>query len=92
MLLTNKSTIQEVLFFPQMRPEKKISIASDEDFMALGIPGGLIPAIRDLNIQTIEQLKEQDPNKLFNDVCGRRKKLKLEVPNPSKEEVEAWLK
>lgn len=92
MLLTNKSTIQEVLFFPQMRPEKKISIASDEDFMALGIPIGLVPAIRDLNIQTIEQLKEQDPNKLFNDVCGRRKKLKLEVPNPSKEEVEGWLK
>jgi lysyl-tRNA synthetase class 2 len=92
MLLTNKSTIQEVLFFPQMRPEKKISLASDEDFVALGIPVGLVPAIRDLNIQTIEQLKEQDPNKLFNDVCGRRKKLKLEVPNPSKEEVEGWLK
>lgn len=92
MLLTNKSTIQEVLFFPQMRPEKKISIASDEDFIALGIPIGLVPAIRDLNIQTIEHLKEQDPNKLFNDVCGRRKKLKLEVPNPSKEEVEGWLK
>lgn len=92
MLLTNKSTIQEVLFFPQMRPEKKTSIASDEDFVALGIPIGLVPAIRDLNIQTIEQLREQDPNKLFNDVCGRRKKLKLEVPNPTKEEVESWLK
>lgn len=91
MLLTNKSTIQEVLFFPQMRPEKKIKIASDEDFMELGIPAGLIPAIRDLNIHTIEQLKEQDVNKLFNDVCGRRKKLKLEAPNPTKEEVENWL-
>ncbi|SMD46278.1 lysyl-tRNA synthetase, class II [Aquiflexum balticum DSM 16537] len=91
MLLTNKTTIQEVLFFPQMRPEKKMKIASDEDFMALGIPAGLIPAIRDLNIHTIEQLKEQDVNKLFNDVCGRRKKLKLEVENPSKEDVEKWI-
>lgn len=91
MLLTNKSTIQEVLFFPQMRPEKKVKIATDEDFMELGIPAGLIPAIRDLNIHTIEQLKEQDANKLFNDVCGRRKKLKLEVANPSKEDVEQWL-
>jgi len=91
MLLTNKSTIQEVLFFPQMRPEKKMSMASDDDFMALGIPVGLIPAIRDLNIHTIEQLKEQDVNKLFNDVCGRRKKLKLEAQNPSKEDVEKWL-
>lgn len=91
MLLTNKTTIQEVLFFPQMRPEKKLKMASDEDFMELGIPIGLLPVIRDLNIQTIEQLKEMDPNKLFNDVCGRRKKLKLEVPNPSKEDVEKWL-
>jgi lysyl-tRNA synthetase class 2 len=91
MLLTNITTIQEVLFFPQMRPEKKMNIASDEDFMELGIPAGLIPVIRDMNIQTIDQLKEMDPNKLFNDVCGRRKKLKLEVPNPSKEDVEKWV-
>jgi len=91
MLLTNKSTIQEVLFFPQMRPEKKIKMATDEDFVALGINPGLIPAIRDLKIQTIDQLKEQNANKLFNDVCGRRKKMKLDVPNPTKEEVERWL-
>jgi len=91
MLLTNKSTIQEVLFFPQMRPEKKIKIASDEDFIALGIDAGLIPALRDLNIHTIDQLKDQDPNKLFNDVCGRRKKLKLQATNPTKEEVENWI-
>lgn len=91
MLLTNKTTIQEVLFFPQMRPEKKMNIASDEDFMELGIPAGLIPVIRDMNIQTIDQLKEMDTNKLFNDVCGRRKKLKLEVPNPTKEDVEKWV-
>lgn len=91
MLLTNKSTIQEVLFFPQMRPEKKVSMATDEDFIALGINPGLIPAIRDLKIQTIDQLKEQNANKLFNDVCGRRKKMKLDVPNPTKEEVESWL-
>jgi lysyl-tRNA synthetase class 2 len=91
MLLTNKSTIQEVLFFPQMRPEKKVRIATDEDFIALGINPGLIPAIRDLKIQTIDQLKEQNANKLFNDVCGRRKKMKLDAPNPTKEEVERWL-
>lgn len=91
MLLTNKTTIQEVLFFPQMRPEKKVKIASDEDFIELGIPAGLIPAIRDLNIHTIEQLKDQDASKLFNDVCGRRKKLKLDAANPNKEDVEGWV-
>ncbi|MEX2591466.1 MAG: lysine--tRNA ligase [Anditalea sp.] len=91
MLMTSKSTIQEVLFFPQMRPEKKVQVADDEDFMAVGIDQRLIPVIRDLNIHTIDQLKEQNANKLFNDVCGRRKKMKLNVPNPSKEEVESWL-
>ena len=91
MLMTNKHTIQEVLFFPQMKPEKKVKIATDEDFVALGVHAGLIPALRDLNIHTIDQLKSQDANKLFNDVCGRRKKLKLDVANPTKEEVEAWI-
>lgn len=91
MLLTNNSTIQEVLFFPQMKPEKKVNIASDEDFMALGIAKGLIPILRDLNIHTLEILKTQQPSKLFNDICGRRKKMKLDVENPTKEEVENWI-
>jgi lysyl-tRNA synthetase class 2 len=91
MLLTNNSTIQEVLFFPQMKPEKKVNIASDDDFMALGIAKGLIPVLRDLNIHTLEILKTQIPSKLFNDICGRRKKMKLEVANPTKEEVENWI-
>ncbi len=91
MLLTDNSTIQEVLFFPQMKPEKKVNIASDEDFMSVGVASGLIPILRDLNIYTLEQLKNQNPSKFFNDICGRRKKMKLEVPNPTKEEVEAWI-
>ncbi len=91
MLFTNQSTIQEVLFFPQMKPEKKAKIASDEDFEAEGVPKELIPTLRDLNIHTIEQLKAQNPGKLFNDVCGRRKKLKIQANNPSKEDVENWV-
>ena len=91
MMLTNQSTIQEVLFFPQMKPEKKIKVATDEEFIKLGIHPGLVPAIRELNIHTIEQLKGLNPNKLFNDVCGKKKKLKLEVPNPSKEDVSNWI-
>ncbi len=91
MLLTNQHTIQEVLFFPQMRPEKKVELATDADFEAQGIRADLLPIIRKMNIHTIDQLKGFDANKLFNDVCGMRKKLKLEVANPTKEEVEGWL-
>jgi lysyl-tRNA synthetase class 2 len=91
MMLTDQSTIQEVLFFPQMKPEKKVKIATDKDFIEIGIHPGLVPAIRELNIHTIEQLRGLPPNKLFNDVCGKKKKLKLDVPNPSKEDVAKWI-
>lgn len=90
MLMTNQSTIQEVLFFPQMRPEKKAKVTTDEDFVNAGIPAEWVQVIRKMNINTIEELKAANPNKVFNDLGGMRKKLKLELTMPSKEEVTAW--
>jgi lysyl-tRNA synthetase, class II len=52
----------------------------------------LIPILLKLNLQSMEQLKQSKASKLFNDVCGMRKKLKLEITNPTMEEVEGWLK
>jgi len=92
MIMTNQPSIQEVLLFPQMRPEKKVEMASIEDYKNIGIREELIPILHKLHLFTIEQVKKQEPNKLHNDVCGMRKKMKLkEVKNPSKEEVEQWL-
>lgn len=91
MLMTNQSTIQEVLFFPQMRPEKKAKVTTDEDFVAAGVPAAWVQAIRKMNINTIEDLKAANPNKIFNDLGGMRKKLKLDIPMPTKEEVTAWI-
>ncbi len=92
MIMTNSSSIQDVLFFPQMKPEKKPVTASDEDYEQQGIRPELIPVIQKLGIYTIKQLKEANPNKLFNDVCGMRKKMKLnEVKNPDLDEVRSWL-
>jgi lysyl-tRNA synthetase class 2 len=90
MLMTNQSTIQEVLFFPQMRPEKKAKVTEDQDFINAGIPAEWVQAIRKMGINTIEDLKAANPNKVFNDLGGMRKKLKLELPMPTKEEVMAW--
>lgn len=90
MLMTNQSTIQEVLFFPQMRPEKKAKITTDEDFVNAGIPVEWVQVIRKMGINTIEDLKAANPNKVFNDLGGMRKKLKLDLTMPSKEEVTAW--
>lgn len=90
MLMTNQSTIQEVLFFPQMRPEKKAKVTTDEDFINAGIPAEWVQVIRKMGINTIEELKGANPNKVFNDLGGMRKKLKLELTMPSKEDVTAW--
>ncbi|MGF1532621.1 MAG: lysine--tRNA ligase [Bernardetiaceae bacterium] len=91
MIMTNQNSIQEVLFFPQMRPEKQPVYASDADFIARGVRPELIPILQKLNILTLEALQNADPAKLHNDLCGMRKKMKLnQVKNPSKEEVEGW--
>lgn len=90
MLLTNNSSIQEVLFFPQMRPEKKLEVSKDSDFEEIGVPTAWIPALRQMGFQTIEALKAANPNKVFNDLGGMRKKLKIEEKMPSKDEVMAW--
>jgi lysyl-tRNA synthetase class 2 len=92
MIMTNQNSIQDVLFFPQMKPEKKIQYAKIEDYVAVGVREELVPILQKMNILTIEDLKKQELNKLFNDVCGMRKKMKLDgVKNPTKEEVESWL-
>src|SRR5690606_7258895 len=93
MIMTNSASIQDVLFFPQMKPEKSVSVAPEAEFAQAGIRADLIPVIQNLGITSIAQMREMKPSKLFNDVCGMRKKMKLEnVQNPTLEEVEGWLK
>ncbi|HEV7351068.1 lysine--tRNA ligase [Telluribacter sp.] len=91
MLLTNNASIQEVLFFPQMRAEKKPEVATEADYEAAGVPKLWVPALQKMGLLTIEQLKGANPNKVFNDLGGMRKKLKIDAPMPQKEEVEGWL-
>ena len=90
MLMTNQSTIQEVLFFPQMRPEKKAKVASADDFVNIGIPAEWVPVLNKMGFNTVEELKAANPNKVFNDLGGMRKKLKLDITMPVKEVVMAW--
>ena len=93
MIMTNSPSIQDVLFFPQMKPEQRVEEASVADYEAEGVREELVPILQKLGITTITQLKEQKDSKLFNDVCGMRKKMKLkEVKNPTMEEVQGWLK
>ena len=92
MIMTNSNSIQDVLFFPQMKPEKT-NVNPEGELESLGIRKELLPILQKLGIASTAQLKSMKSSKLFNDVCGMRKKLKLEdVKNPTIEEVEGWLK
>lgn len=93
MVMTNSPSIQDVIFFPQMKPEKNIAIDPLQEFESVGVRAELIPILMKLGIQSLAQLKEIKPTKLFNDMPGMRKKLKLEgVQNPTLEEIDGWQK
>jgi len=91
MLMTGQQAIQEVLFFPQMKPEKPTKKDGPEKFIALGIPEAWVPVIQKAGIVMVGDLKGLNPNKFHQDICGLNKKNKLELTNPSKEEVTAWI-
>lgn len=91
MLLTNNSSIQEVIFFPQMRPEKKVEVASEADYLALGIDKVWIPVLQKMGYLTIESFKGANPNKIFNDLGGLRKKFKIEEKVPDLATIQSWV-
>ena len=65
--------------------------SKDEDFVALGMDAAWIPALKKLNILTVDQLNQANPNKLLNDLGGMRKKLKLDVPAATLDAIKGWL-
>ncbi len=91
MFMTNQESIQEVLLFPQMRPEKKKVVATDAEFEARGVATELITLVRKAGVNTIEELKQQAVNKFHGQICGLRKKMKLEIKNPTVDQVKAWI-
>jgi len=92
MFLTNNVSIQDVLLFPQMKPEKKPQVDADDKFLALGVPLEWIPAVRKAGFQTVEALKAvENPNKLHQQLCGINKKEKLGLSAPSPDMVKSWL-
>jgi lysyl-tRNA synthetase class 2 len=92
MLMTGQQAIQEVLFFPQMKPEKVAKKEGPEKFIENGIPAEWADVLMKIGILTVDALKGLNTNKLHQDICGYNKKHKLELKNPTKEEVEGWVK
>ena len=91
MLMTGQTTIQEVLLFPQMRPEKVQQRDKAEAYTAIGIPEEWVAPLQKTGVMTVAQLAGANPGKLFQDLCGVNKKYKLELKNPSQDDIKAWI-
>jgi lysyl-tRNA synthetase class 2 len=91
MFMTNQSSIQDVLFFPQMKPEPKSRKDSPEAYAKVGIPAEWVPVLQKMGHTTVASLKGLKAGKLFNDLCGYNKKNKLGLDNPAMEDVARWI-
>ena len=91
MLMTGNTSIQDVLLFPQMKPEKKAEQGDPaEAFMEKNVPEEWVDVLKKLGIKKVSTLSEWKSGKLFNDLCGYNKKNKLGLKNPTTEEVKRW--
>jgi lysyl-tRNA synthetase class 2 len=90
MLLTGQATIQEVLLFPAMRPEKWDNGPDRSSFLAIGIPEVWIEALVAAGINDLAQLREAKPTALHQQLNGLRKKLKMDTGAVQLEDILAW--
>ena len=91
MLMKGQPTIQEVLFFPQMRPEKKIPKDSADKYAAIGVAEALVPVLQKAGYNLVSDMKEVNPQKLQQQVGEVIKKYKLDIEKPSVNDVAEWI-
>ena len=91
MLMTGQTTIQEVLFFPQMRPEKKVPKDNTAAFAVIGVPAEWVPVLHKAGYNLVNDLKGGNAQKIQMEIGGINKKFKLGYTVPSVNDVAAWI-
>ena len=91
MLMTGQAAIQEVLFFPQMRPEKKIPKDPVSAFTAIGVPEEWVPVLQKAGYNLVSDLKDGNAQKIQQEIGGINKKYKLNYTTPSVNNVAEWV-
>ena len=91
MLMTGQTTIQEVLFFPQMRPEKKVPKDNAAAFAVIGVPEEWVPVLHKAGYNLVNDLKGGNAQKIQMEIGGINKKFKLGYTVPSVNDVAAWI-
>jgi lysyl-tRNA synthetase, class II len=90
MIMTNSNSIQDVLFFPHMRPEQRKSLPSSEAFLKIGVQDEWAKHIIDAGYDSPQTMFEAKPTQVHQTLNGYRKKNKLDIPALSLEEVQKW--
>ena len=90
MLMTGQTQIQEVLFFPQMKPEKKAPRDAVSKYVEAGIPEDLVPVLQKVGYYLVSDLQDVKAQKLQQQIVEVIKKYKLELAKPSLQEIENW--
>ena len=91
MLMTGKTFIQEVLFFPQMKPEKKIPQSSVAEWAEIGVAEEWVPVLRKAGFNLVANIKDEKPQGLQQKIGDIVKKYKLDLQKPSVDAVAAWI-
>ncbi len=90
MFMIGQPTIQEVLLFPQMKPEKKAQTVTPDDFVAIGVPAEWAEVVIKAGFNSVENLRNCKPTQVHQQLNGYRKKNKLEIPALSLDDVQKW--
>ncbi|MBQ7634568.1 MAG: lysine--tRNA ligase [Bacteroidaceae bacterium] len=91
MLMTGQFFIQEVLFFPQMRPEKKAPRDTTDKYTAVGVPEELVPVLQKVGYYLVRDLAGNNPQKIQQQIGEVLKKYKLDLQKPSVDDIARWL-
>ena len=91
MLLTGQTAIQEVLFFPQMKPEKLPAKDKAEAYVPFGIPADLVPVLQKVGYYLVQDLRGANPQKVQQQIGEVLKKYQLDLAKPSVADIAAWV-
>ena len=91
MLMTGQTTIQEVLFFPQMKPEKKIPQSSVKEWAEIGVPEEWVYVLRKIGFNLISDIAGEKPQGLQQKIGDVNKKYKLGYEKPSVDDIQTWI-
>lgn len=91
MLMTGKTYIQEVLFFPQMKPEKKMPQSTINEWEEIGVSENWAYVMRKAGFNLISDIKGEKAQGLQQKIGEINKKYKLGYEKPSLDEVQNWI-